>query len=317
MAKQTQPVRRPSSNELGRIAVGVATLTVVALCANHSTARAEPVTIESQAGRIVGEKSHGVAPTPAPSKPSEEPLTTTKPSATIEAAPETVVCTEEGCHSKDPASWRTSSWCNEDFKRSAMNGECPPGIDVVPRNSDEVLAIAYKLALKKGFRDQNGDCIPDVMQEPYQICVNDCSTASFHMWCLFNDPCTANLGTLWTLRSESAQHSTNLFRPNDGEEFECDFTSQSPGLSISHNNDTTIGRSGPDEGESIDPASAACTANTIPETPYRPPGLEQETRCTRQPFTTLCEAPRRTSWTCCRPSERCVVNPEGLAICKP
>jgi hypothetical protein len=118
--------------------------------------------------------------------------------------------------------------------------------------------MAYKLATQKnGYLDggeyaRNG--IPDVMERPYQVGFNDCSTGNAHVACMFNDECTAEFGQLEGMRSNSARHATTLYRGADGTEFECDFTPGSSGIFIRSNADTRVGPAFPDPTESIDPA---------------------------------------------------------------
>lgn len=135
--------------------------------------------------------------------------------------------------------------------------DCPPGMRM-PRNCDDVERMAHRLAVKKkGYMDgsefgRNG--IPDVMERPYLVNQNDCSTGNAHMACMFNDECTAEFGELLGMRSNSARHATTLFRGKDGTEFECDFTPESSGIMIRHNADTMVGEAFPDPGEHMDPA---------------------------------------------------------------
>lgn len=132
---------------------------------------------------------------------------------------------------------------------------CPPETRQKPRNCQQVAQIAYALATKKkGYADAGGNGIPDVMERRYVVNVNDCSTGNAHAACMFNDPCTAPMGRLMGLRSNSARHATVLFEGTDGSKFECDFTPQSSGIAIAHRADTRIGPAFPDPGESMDPA---------------------------------------------------------------
>jgi hypothetical protein len=134
---------------------------------------------------------------------------------------------------------------------------CPPETRQKPRNCQQVAQIAYALATKKkGYADAGGNGIPDVMERRYVENVNDCSTGNAHAACMFNDPCTAPIGRLMGLRSNSARHATVLFEGTDGNKFECDFTPDTSrsGIPIAHRPDTRIGPAFPDPGESMDPA---------------------------------------------------------------
>lgn len=136
---------------------------------------------------------------------------------------------------------------------SAAN--CPPEARVAPFSCKQVERAAYALATKKkGYRDLGGNGIPDVMERPYVINLNDCSTGNAHAACMYNDPCTAPFGKVWGLRSNSARHATVMFEGTAGNKFECDFTPQSSGIFIANRADTRIGPAFPDPGESMDPA---------------------------------------------------------------
>jgi len=160
-----------------------------------------------------------------------------------------------------------------------LSANCPPEARQMPRSCSQVARIAYALATqKRGYQDFGGNGIPDVMERPYVIHRNDCSTGNAHAACMFNDPCTAPFGKLMGLRSNSAFHATVMFVGNDNTRFECDFTPKksgqapdgSTGIPIAHRADTRIGPAFPDPGESMDSAYN-CTmngANTNPLNPF-------------------------------------------------
>jgi hypothetical protein len=101
-----------------------------------------------------------------------------------------------------------------------MPANCPPEAFSVPRNCKDVERVAYALAIrKKGYLNANGNNIPDVMERPYVINRNDCSTGNAHAACMFNDPCTAPFGKLMGLRSNSARHATTMYVGNNGMKF--------------------------------------------------------------------------------------------------
>ena len=152
--------------------------------------------------------------------------------------------------------------------------ECPPETQQKPRNCDDVRRIAYMNALRRGYANINGNGIPDVMERPYQVGWNDCSTGNAHVACMFNDPCTEQHGTLMGLRSQSAWHATTLYKARNGQDFECDFTPQSSGIMIADRGDTQIGMAFPDAGESIDPqyAKDGCVTNGASTTALNPGG---------------------------------------------
>lgn len=130
--------------------------------------------------------------------------------------------------------------------------KCPEGLRE-PRNCNDVRRMAYKMAKVKGYK-MGSDDIPNVMQRPYRINKNDCSTGNAHVACMFNDECTEEFGKLKGMRSNSAHHATTMFVGKNGKKFECDFTPQSSGIFIRKNADTMIGDAVPDPGESMDPA---------------------------------------------------------------
>ena len=143
--------------------------------------------------------------------------------------------------------------------------DCPPETkNGPPQNCQDVRRMAYALATKKnGYADTDRNGVPDVMQRPYVVNQNDCSTGNAHAACMFNDACTAEYGQLLGLRSNSACHATVMFEGKDGRKFECDFTPQSSGIFIMNNRDTQVGPAFPDAGESMDPAyrEAGCPMN--------------------------------------------------------
>lgn len=152
--------------------------------------------------------------------------------------------------------------------------DCPPETQKPPQNCDDVRRIAYGNALRRGYANINGNGIPDVMERPYQVGWNDCSTGNAHMACMFNDDCTEQHGMLLGLRSQSAWHATVLYRGRNGQDFECDFTPQSSGIFIRDRADTQVGLAFPDSGESIDPqyAKDGCVTNGASTTALNPGG---------------------------------------------
>jgi hypothetical protein len=152
--------------------------------------------------------------------------------------------------------------------------ECPPETRQPIKNCDDVRRIAYANALRRGYANINGNGIPDVMERPYQVGWNDCSTGNAHVACMFNDECTEEQGMLLGLRSQSAWHATVLYRGRNGQEFECDFTPQSSGIFIRDRADTQVGLAFPDWGESIDPqyAEDGCVTNGASTTALNPGG---------------------------------------------
>ena len=152
--------------------------------------------------------------------------------------------------------------------------ECPPETRQPIKNCDDVRRIAYANALRRGYANINGNGIPDVMERPYQVGWNDCSTGNAHVACMFNDECTEEQGMLLGLRSQSAWHATVLYRGKNGQEFECDFTPQSSGIFIRDRADTQVGLAFPDWGESIDPqyAKDGCVTNGASTTALNPGG---------------------------------------------
>lgn len=152
--------------------------------------------------------------------------------------------------------------------------ECPPETQQPPRNCDDVRRIAYRNALRRGYANANGNGIPDVMERPYIVNWNDCSTGNAHMACMFNDPCTEQHGTLMGLRSQSAWHATTMYKGKNGQSFECDFTPGSSGIFIANRGDTRIGQAFPDRGESIDPqyAKDGCETNGASSSALNPGG---------------------------------------------
>ncbi len=147
---------------------------------------------------------------------------------------------------------------------------CPPGTDISPRNCDDVRRIASDLGVLRGYLDEDRDGVPDVLERPYVIRFNDCSTGNAHVACMFNHPCTAPHGKLLGLRSVSAHHATVLFVGSNGRSFECDFTPQSSGRFIGERTDTQVGPAFPDPGESLDPAYD-CERNGVIEDVVVPP----------------------------------------------
>jgi len=167
-----------------------------------------------------------------------------------------------------PVSAQSSSKGGETHNK---NDDCPPA----PQNCDDVRRIAYKNALARGYANNNGNGVPDVMERPYQVGFNDCSTGNAHVACMFNDNgCEEESGKVLGLRSQSAWHMTTLYRGPGGKEFECDFTPQSSGIFIRNNADTQVGAAFPDAGESIDPqyAKDGCETNGASSTALNPGG---------------------------------------------
>ncbi len=152
--------------------------------------------------------------------------------------------------------------------------ECPPETSKPPQNCDDVRRIAYKNALRRGYANTNGNGVPDVMERSYQVGFNDCSTGNAHMACMFNDECTEQHGKLLGMRSQSAWHATTMYKGNNGQQFECDFTPQSSGIFIANRGDTRIGTAFPDAGESIDPqyAKDGCPTNGASSSALNPGG---------------------------------------------
>ncbi len=153
--------------------------------------------------------------------------------------------------------------------------DCPPETMQPPRNCEDVRRMAYSNALRRGYMNNNGNGIPDVMERAYLVDWNDCSTANAHMACMFNDRCTEQHGTLLGLRSAAAWHATTLYRGNDGREFECDFTPGSSGIFIRNRPDARVGPAFPDAGESIDPqyAKDGCETNGASYSALNPGGM--------------------------------------------
>jgi len=175
-----------------------------------------------------------------------------------------MVTGESGTQESSSNSSRSSS--------SSAGNDCPPETKIQPKNCEDVRKIAYILAERKGYEMSGGR--PVVMQRPFRINFNDCSTGNAHVACMFNDLCTSGLGKLLGLRSKAAYHATVLFRGTDGTEFECDFTPQSSGMFILHNPDTMIGPAYPDCGESLDPAYDCARNDPVkyePKNPKWPP----------------------------------------------
>lgn len=162
--------------------------------------------------------------------------------------------------SASPALAQRSS--NGDGDHNKKN-ECPPETSRPPQNCDDVRRIAYRNALRRGYANTNGNGVPDVMERAYQVGFNDCSTGNAHMACMFNDECTEQHGKLLGMRSQSAWHATTMYKGNNGQQFECDFTPGSSGIFIANRADTRIGPAFPDAGESIDPQYArdGCETN--------------------------------------------------------
>jgi hypothetical protein len=153
-----------------------------------------------------------------------------------------------------------------------------------PENCDDVKEMAYALATeKKGYADVRGQRgVPDVMERPYVINLNDCSTGNAHAACMFNDSCTAQYGEVLGLRSMSERHATVMYQGKDGTRFECDFTPQSSGLFIMSNSDTEVGPAMPDAGESMDPAYT-CTMNGANTQPLHPSTITEPPEGSEEP----------------------------------
>ena len=161
-----------------------------------------------------------------------------------------------------------------DGKHAQPIKDCPPE-DKPPQNCDDVRRMAYKSAVSSGYADKNKNGTPDVMERPYRVDYNDCSTGNAHMACMYNsDPCLSKHGKVYGLRSNSASHMTVLYEGKDGKTFECDFTPQSSGIFIKNRRDTMVGTAYPDAGESIDPQyeKDGCPTNGASSSALNPGG---------------------------------------------
>ena len=161
-----------------------------------------------------------------------------------------------------------------DGKHAQPIKECPPE-DKPPQNCDDVRRMAYKSAVSSGYADKNKNGTPDVMERPYRVNYNDCSTGNAHMACMYNsDPCLSKHGKVYGLRSNSARHMTVLYEGKDGKTFECDFTPESSGIFIKNRRDTMVGTAFPDAGESIDPQyeKDGCPTNGASSSALNPGG---------------------------------------------